>query len=179
MSALSRPPRWTSRRFPGATPIELAPNIWIRLAGTAARVNAIVELAMATNSGLNALPSGWSIAEHIGHLGDLEPLELARLDDYDAGAPVMRSADMTNRATTEAGHDQHSLKDLALRFATRRAVLVRRTSTYTPEQWARATLHPRLQTPMRLIDFMLFVAEHDDHHLAEIAWLLEQSGRES
>jgi len=29
-------------------------------------------------------------------------------------------------------------------------------------------LHPRLQQPMRLMDSFLFVAEHDDHHLARM-----------
>jgi hypothetical protein len=28
--------------------------------------------------------------------------------------------------------------------------------------------HPRLGTPMRLIDLAYFVAEHDDHHLARL-----------
>ena len=29
-------------------------------------------------------------------------------------------------------------------------------------------LHPRLKQPMRTMDLFLFVAEHDDHHLARI-----------
>src|SRR5215204_782228 len=34
-------------------------------------------------------------------------------------------------------------------------------------------LHPRLQTPMRLIDSLFFVAEHDDHELGKIRRLIE------
>jgi hypothetical protein len=34
-----------------------------------------------------------------------------------------------------------------------------------------SALHPRLKTPMRIIDLFLFVAEHDDHHLARITEL--------
>ena len=34
-----------------------------------------------------------------------------------------------------------------------------------------AHFHPRLGTPMRLIDLAFFVAEHDDHHLAQITHL--------
>jgi hypothetical protein len=37
-----------------------------------------------------------------------------------------------------------------------------------PSLFARAIPHPRLQTPMRLVDHLYFVAEHDDHHLARI-----------
>jgi len=32
----------------------------------------------------------------------------------------------------------------------------------------KSALHPRLKTPMRTMDLFLFVAEHDDHHLARI-----------
>jgi hypothetical protein len=36
-------------------------------------------------------------------------------------------------------------------------------------------VHPRLGTPMRLVDMMFFVAEHDDHHLATITELARAS----
>lgn len=58
----------------------------------------------------------------------------------------------------------------------RRAELLARTCAMSLAEWERSALHPRLLTPMRLIDFLAFVAEHDDHHLAEIAWLMSQSG---
>jgi len=32
----------------------------------------------------------------------------------------------------------------------------------------KSALHPRLKIPMRTIDLFIFVAEHDDHHLAKI-----------
>ena len=32
----------------------------------------------------------------------------------------------------------------------------------------KTALHPRLEQPMRTMDLFLFVAEHDDHHLARI-----------
>jgi len=38
-----------------------------------------------------------------------------------------------------------------------------------------SALHPRLQTPMRLIDHLFFIAEHDDHHLAKIGMLLRET----
>jgi hypothetical protein len=34
------------------------------------------------------------------------------------------------------------------------------------------SVHPRLQQPMRLVDSLYFVAEHDDHHIARISGLL-------
>jgi uncharacterized damage-inducible protein DinB len=160
-------------------PIEFAPNVWVRLAGTPDRLAALAVRAEGASPVLTDFPApGWSIAEQFGHLGDLEPLWLGRLDDFDAGETMLRVADLTNRATTAAGHGTHSLAELARRFATRRAELLRRTSALLPSDWERYALHPRLRIPMRLIDFMLFVAEHDDHHLAEICWLLSHSGRD-
>jgi hypothetical protein len=34
-----------------------------------------------------------------------------------------------------------------------------------------------LRTPMRLIDLAVFVADHDDHHLAAISELSERASR--
>jgi len=36
------------------------------------------------------------------------------------------------------------------------------------------SVHPRLQQPMRLVDSLYFVAEHDDHHIAKISGLLRR-----
>jgi hypothetical protein len=39
----------------------------------------------------------------------------------------------------------------------------------TPEAvYGRSALHPRLGTELRLLDHLVFVAEHDDHHIARI-----------
>jgi hypothetical protein len=37
------------------------------------------------------------------------------------------------------------------------------------ESFGRTLSHPRLKTAMRLVDYLFFVAEYDDHHLA-ITW---------
>jgi hypothetical protein len=39
------------------------------------------------------------------------------------------------------------------------------------EQIFKSALHPRLKIPMRTMDLFLFVAEHDDYHLARITEL--------
>ena len=46
----------------------------------------------------------------------------------------------------------------------------RRRSLWTGHQ--RGASHPRLATPMRLLDIAFFVAAHDDHHLARITEIL-------
>ncbi|MBE3135108.1 MAG: DinB family protein, partial [Acidobacteria bacterium] len=37
-------------------------------------------------------------------------------------------------------------------------------------------LHPRLNQRIRLLDLMVFAAEHDDHHLARLSELLRLGG---
>jgi hypothetical protein len=49
---------------------------------------------------------------------------------------------------------------------------VKRLERYDEGLIVRTSLHPRLEQPMRVIDHALFVAEHDDHHLATITSLL-------
>ena len=45
--------------------------------------------------------------------------------------------------------------------------------TFEPDVFARTSLHLRLKQPMRLVDHLYFVAEHDDHHLAKIGELID------
>ena len=48
-----------------------------------------------------------------------------------------------------------------------REALVHRLEELEVHQVTILAIHPRLQTPMRLLDWVYFVAEHDDHHLAQ------------
>ncbi len=118
----------------------------------------------------------WSAQEHIGHLPDLEPLWLARVEDFLTGATELRPADLSNRKTNEAGHNERSLSDILADFRGERLRLVDRVSGIESALFGRTMLHPRLKTPMRLVDHLYFVAEHDDHHLARV-WELINFGQ--
>src|SRR5207245_1690137 len=118
-----------------------------------------------------------SIQENIGHLVDLEPLWLRRAQQLFAGASELVAADLTNRGTHEANHNARRLPDLLADFRTARAQFVQLLTRADDAAAVRSALHPRLHTPMRLIDLALFVAEHDDHHLAAITELLVGWGR--
>jgi uncharacterized damage-inducible protein DinB len=163
--------RWFARGFPGSLPLERFPAILERLRGTPARLEEAVRgAARAVLTGRQA--EKWSAQEHIGHLGDLEPLFLERLDDLEAGRDTLRAADLENRATAEADHDGRELDQLLRRFRVSRARLVARLETWDAEKLRLQALHPRLRRPMSAVDLAHFVAEHDDHHLATIRALL-------
>jgi hypothetical protein len=159
--------KWVEREFEFSLPVGVFPCVLERLRGTPARLE---ELARGLpKEALTGRRGGkWSAQEHVGHLYDLDDLHEGRLEDYARGLEVLRAADMSNRKTEEAGHNNARLEDLLALFRTARESFVRRLESLTEEEVARTALHPRLGKQMRVIDLALFVAEHDDHHLASV-----------
>jgi uncharacterized damage-inducible protein DinB len=165
---------WTERRFRFDIPVELFGELMERLRGTPARVEEAVGRLSTEQLRQRERTGTWSIQENIGHLADLESLFTGRLDDFDAGAQVLRPADMTNRATHEADHNARRIEEVTSDFRRLRAELVARLDALQPGEFARTALHPRLKQPMRVVDMMLFHAEHDDYHLARIRHLIRR-----
>jgi uncharacterized damage-inducible protein DinB len=164
---MSQVPIWFDRRFDFSFPAELHPNVLARLRGTPARLEEV--LRGCTQETLVKKPTGkWSAQEHAGHMLDLEPLWLARVEDYFSGNAQLTVADLTNRKTDEANHNARSPEQILAEFRTARAKLLKRADELSVSVFTRSIPHPRLKTPMRLVDHLHFVAEHDDHHLARI-----------
>jgi uncharacterized damage-inducible protein DinB len=168
----SKVPVWFDRRFDFTFPVEQYPNVCVRLWGAHARLEEI--LRKATTDVLIGKPQEkWSPQEHAGHLLDLEPLWMARVDDFLTDRDTLTVADLGNRKTHESNHNVQELKEILAGFRTVRLRLVERLKTFEPDVFARTSLHPRLKQPMRLVDHLYFVAEHDDHHLAKIWELID------
>ncbi|MCW3465224.1 DinB family protein [Chitinophaga nivalis] len=158
---------WFNRKFPLIEDNGVFPSILERLAGTAARVEEIVRQlppAILTRK----RDEKWTIQEEIGHLSDMEPLWTGRFDDFINGATELTVADLTNRKTHEANHNATAITVLLQQFREQRAAMVSKLRGLEEVQLEKTALHPRLKTPMRVIDLAYFVAEHDDHHLAAI-----------
>ena len=98
---------------------------------------------------------------------DLEWLVLARIDEILAGASVLTPADMTNRKTQQANHNETPIDERSSR-----AKLVVKFEQLSESDWAKAAFHERLQTPMRIVDIACMTGEHDDYHLARIRELI-------
>jgi uncharacterized damage-inducible protein DinB len=166
--------RWFDRVFDFSFPVEIFPTILERLRGTPARLE---EKLRSIDEAIRTRRVGdsWSIQEHAGHLLDLDELHIARLDDYETGAAVLRAADLKNRKTWEANHNARRAEEIFRAFRDERARFVARLESWPEDRLAASALHPRLGRPMRVVDMGYFVAEHDDHHLAlmtELAKLL-------
>jgi uncharacterized damage-inducible protein DinB len=165
---------WFERKFAFDLPLSLLPNILERLRGSPARLEERVRaLPIAT---LQArFNDAWSIQENVGHLCDLEPLWIRRAEQVLAGESELAVADLANRRTTEARHNEAALDHLLKHFRSLRLRFVTLLEGADGPALERTARHPRLGTPMRLIDIAFFTAEHDDHHLARVSELIELS----
>jgi uncharacterized damage-inducible protein DinB len=169
---MSKVSQWYERRFDFRFPVELYPNMCARLRGTPARLEELISASPRTR--LIGKPAGaWSALENAGHLLDLEFLWLARVEDFVNGTETLAATDLANRKTDEANHNARSAGEILAEFRRARARLMERIEPFEAAMYARVALHPRLKTPMRLVDHLFFVAEHDDHHLARI-WELSR-----
>lgn len=166
-TSLSSVPAWFERKFDFAFPVEQYPNVCVRLRGTPARLEDMID-GIGRDVLVRKPGDKWSAQEHAGHLLDLEPLWMARIEDFVNGGETLTVADLSNRRTHEANHNARPLREILSHFRTARLSLADRVEKFEPGIFARSMLHPRLKQPMHLIDHLYFVAEHDDHHLARI-----------
>ena len=162
--------KWTDRRFNFDFPAGIYPEIIERIRGTPARLEDL--FAGLSSETLTAQVDGrWSMQENAGHLLDLESLVSQRIDEYLAGNSALHAADMSNRRTYDAYHNDVPVDSILKAFRTARHEIVNRLESFDTDIFARSALHPRLDVPMRLVDMLFFQAEHDDYHLARISEL--------
>lgn len=165
---------WFDRTFSFDFPVETYPDVVERFRGTPARIEDKVRgLSRDT---LTRSDGGWSIQENIGHLIELDAIFDGRIEDYIAGLPELRPADITNKATHEGQYNLRDISQLLKMFRARRERAVNRLGSLTDADFARVSIHPRLKTSMRLIDAIAFVCAHDDYHLARMTELVKKFG---
>jgi hypothetical protein len=157
---------WVDRTFDHQLSPEHFPAVLERFRGAPIRAG---ELMPALRAVRLARPNGkWSMQEHLGHLLDLEELGERRLRDFESKAPRLSAADMTNRKTDEADHNQAECWDLLERFRAARESLCRKLELLSPDVIAHRAEHPRLKRPMNVPEWVFFMCEHDDHHLLRL-----------
>ena len=164
---MSNVPIWFERKFEFTFPLQQYPNLCVRLRGTPPRLEEMLQDRVRERL-IRKAEGKWSAQEHAGHLFDLESLWMARVENFLAGGDTLTAADLSNRKTDDANHNARPLADILASFRDARLQLVDRVGKLQPEVFSRSMLHPRLKQPMRLVDHLYFVAEHDDHHLAKI-----------
>ncbi len=159
--------KWFERKFDFSFQQNIFPSIIERLDGTYIRLKTKIERIPLEL--LEVKPGEkWSIKENIGHLIDLEPLWQGRLDDILANKEYLRATDLENKKTDIALHNKTDINNLLSQFQDLRKITLDKLIELKEQEVYKTALHPRLKKPMRTMDLFLFVAEHDDHHLARI-----------
>ena len=158
---------WFDRKFQFSDEQNIFPSVMERLKGTPLRLRDKINRISAQNLIIN-IESKWSMLENIGHLIDLEPIWQGRLEDILNNKAELRSVDLSNRKTDLANHNSNKVNVLLDTFSNKRKITIIKLDSLTENEIFKYALHPRLKTPMRIMDLFLFVAEHDDHHLARI-----------
>jgi DinB superfamily len=162
--------KWTDRRFNFDFPAGVYPEMIERIRGTPARLEDLLT-GLSPETLTTQADGRWSMQENAGHLLDLESLVDQRIDEYVSGNRALHAADMSNRKTFEASHNEVPVESILKAFRTARHGIVQRLEGFDADLFARAALHPRLNVQMRLVDMLFFQAEHDDYHLARISEL--------
>ena len=165
---------WVERKFSFDFDARTYPDVVERFRGTPARVEERVRGL--SPEALTWSDGGWSIQQNVGHLLDLEPLWDGRLEDYLAGKPVLRAADMSNLATNQARHNEREVGELTRAFRAHRERQAARLDRLTLADFGRVAEHPRLKQRLRLVDAVAFVCAHDDYHLARMSELRGKFG---
>lgn len=164
--------KWFDRNFDFQTDQNIFPSILERLLGTPIRLEDKVK-SIAENKLSLKINGTWTIKENIGHLIDLEPLWQGRFEDIINGEKELRPTDLRNTQTDLANHNEKDIEDLLSQFRAIRNLTLSKLEDIDEETIFKFSLHPRLKTPMRTMDLFLFVAEHDDHHLARITEIIK------
>ena len=165
--------KWVEKKFEFSLLQNELHFILNRLRDTPDKIEQLVS-SISTDILKSKINNKWSIQEHIGHIIDLEELHDGRIDDFIRSCEELRAADMTNKKTHEANHNNKDLTELLKELRVTRKKFVNRLEALDDKVLSHVSIHPRLNQPMRPIDMAQFVAEHDDHHINSIIELTEQ-----
>lgn len=160
-------PKWFERKFVFDFGMEKFPELLERLEKSILKFREAIQDTPVVL--LNYKPAGkWSIKEHIGHLWILEPLWQKRFEEIKSKTIEMSPADLNNMATEEAFFNQYDIEKILSDFQQERQHTIQLLKNFNGNDFQHSLYHPRLNQPMRIIDLMYFVAEHDEHHLNQI-----------
>src|SRR5258708_36667988 len=115
---------WFDSKFDFSSQVELLPNLQAGLRGTPARLEETLR-GRSHETLIRKAREKWSAQEQAGHLLDLEPLWLARVDDYVAASDQLTPTDLKNRKTHEANHNARPGEQMLSEFRAARGSLLK------------------------------------------------------
>ena len=160
---------WFERKLDFGKPKEMLPYYLERLEGTISRIKTKVNGV--ADSLLSAQHNGkWSVKQNIGHLAEVDEIANRRIDEIISGVSPMSPAVFEPKLN----YNEMSITDVIQFFTERRKSNLKKYAELLDEDLMKSSLHPRLKVMMTAVDLAWFDAEHDDHHLVKINFILNQ-----
>jgi len=116
----------------------------------------------------------WCVLEHVGHLIHLDERMEDRVDDFMARRNTLCNIDLVDQTPIIEGHRRRDPGDLFEEFRLNRVALVERIRNMDPGALRHRAMHPCRGITMGPVDLVMYLAEHDDHHLALMRNLLDR-----
>jgi len=162
---------WSQRVFDYGRSLDELPVLLERVQGTTARLsNLLARQPMAKL--LHREEGKWSAMEHLGHLLALQERFEPRVDDFQQRLPKLCVINLQDQDPFIQGQRSRSLGDVLEEFRLKRLRFAYRVETLHHRSLVHAAYHQCQARAMRPMDMLLWIAEHDDHHLAIVRDLL-------
>jgi len=168
------PVAWNQRTIEYGRPLDELPVLLERIRGTSARIYALLARQPAENL-LLQVQGKWSVVEHVGHLITLQDRFDGRADDFEQRRTRLCDIDLRDQQTVVQGQRSRSVGDVLEEFRLKRNYFAERVERLGHASWEHVAYHPCQNKRMRAVDMLLWIAEHDDHHLASMRAILPTS----
>ena len=148
------------------------PVLLERVKGTTARLSNLLARQPAEQL-LHRVDGKWSAMEHLGHLLTLQDRFSPRVDDFEQRRTKLCDINLQDQVHFLQGQRLRMLGDVLEEFRLKRLDFANRVEHLHRRSLEHAAYHPCQDRTMRPMDMLLWIAEHDDHHLASVRALLD------
>lgn len=162
-----KPIPWSERQLPVGKGPEEWPVLLERMQGTPHRL-AVLFRHQPIERLVLRMQEGWSPLEHVAHLLHLDQRFQERVDDFVQRRPRLCAIELHDQERVLRSQRERMPGDLIEEFRLSRLHLVRRLRALDDAVLRHRAAHPCRGIAMGPVDMALWIAEHDDHHLATV-----------
>lgn len=163
---------WSERSLPFGKGADELPVLVERALGTPARAAFLTLHEPAERLSLR-ISGSWSVKEHIAHLLYLDECMDGRVEDFMARRIILSPIDLADQDRVLSVQRDRPMGDMLEEFRLRRSYLMERVVAMDPGAMRHRAQHPCRDMAMSAVDMVMYLAEHDDHHLAQMRGILQ------
>ncbi len=156
---------WNERQLTFGRGTDELPLLVERVLGTPARIMLLVQGLPLERISMR-VTGRWSVKDHLAHLILLDERMEVRADDLQARRSRLTPVVLDDQDRYLSIHRHRPFGDMVEEFRLRRNYLVGRFVQLDAAALEHRAEHPCRGMSMSAADQLLFIAEHDDHHLA-------------